>query len=97
MFSIKSRKKIRFLEKPNVPVCQTGQSGFQLMCSVTVYSIGPSPAKPDIPIFETGGFGISRITDELSDTIVADLDDWRTPLVHYLENPVHITDRKVRR
>jgi hypothetical protein len=24
-------------------------------------------------------------------------DDWRTPLVHYLENPGHITDRKVRR
>jgi hypothetical protein len=24
-------------------------------------------------------------------------DDWSTPLVHYLENPGHITDRKVRR
>jgi hypothetical protein len=23
--------------------------------------------------------------------------DWRTPLVHYLQNPSHITDRKVRR
>jgi hypothetical protein len=22
-------------------------------------------------------------------------DDWRTPLVHYLENPSHIADRKV--
>jgi hypothetical protein len=24
-------------------------------------------------------------------------DDWRTPLVRYLENPGHIVDRKVRR
>jgi hypothetical protein len=24
-------------------------------------------------------------------------DDWRTPLICYLENPGHITDRKVRR
>jgi hypothetical protein len=23
-------------------------------------------------------------------------DDWRTPLVHYLENPGHIADTKVR-
>jgi hypothetical protein len=24
-------------------------------------------------------------------------NDWRTPLVHYLENPDHIADRKVQR
>jgi hypothetical protein len=24
-------------------------------------------------------------------------DDWRTPLIHYLENPGHIADRKVQR
>jgi hypothetical protein len=24
-------------------------------------------------------------------------DDWRTPLVHYLENPDHIVDRKAQR
>jgi hypothetical protein len=27
--------------------------------------------------------------------MTTDLDDWRTPLVHYLENPGHIADRKV--
>jgi hypothetical protein len=27
---------------------------------------------------------------------MADPDDWRTLLVHYLENPGHIADRKVR-
>jgi hypothetical protein len=29
--------------------------------------------------------------------MMADPDDWRTPLVYYLENPSHIADRKVRR
>jgi hypothetical protein len=29
--------------------------------------------------------------------MMADLDDWRTPLVRYLENPGHIADRKVQR
>jgi hypothetical protein len=28
--------------------------------------------------------------------LTTDLDDWRTPLVRYLENPSHIVDRKVR-
>jgi hypothetical protein len=27
---------------------------------------------------------------------MVDPDDWRIPLVHYLENPGHIVDRKVR-
>jgi hypothetical protein len=29
--------------------------------------------------------------------MMANHDDWRIPLVHYLENPDHIADRKVRR
>jgi hypothetical protein len=29
--------------------------------------------------------------------MTVDPDDWRTPLVHYLENPGHIADRKVQR
>jgi hypothetical protein len=29
--------------------------------------------------------------------MTADLDDWRTPMVRYLENPGHITVRKVQR
>jgi hypothetical protein len=67
------------------------------MCGATFYSIGPSPAKPDSPVFETGWSGISRSSDESSETMMADPDDWRTPLVCYLGNPGHITDRKVQR
>jgi hypothetical protein len=29
--------------------------------------------------------------------MTTDPDDWGTPLIRYLENPGHITDRKVRR
>jgi hypothetical protein len=67
------------------------------MRSVTVCSIEPSSAKSDVPVSKIGGSGISRISDEASKTMTADPDDWRTPLVHYLENPGHIADRKVRR
>jgi hypothetical protein len=81
----------------DVPVCQTGQSGFQPMCSATIYSIGPSPPKPDSPVSETGGSKISRSSKEPSATMMVDLDDWRTPLLRYLENDGHLADRKVRR
>jgi hypothetical protein len=67
------------------------------MCSVTVCSIGPSPTKPNDSISEIGGSRISRTSDEASEMMTVDPDDWRTPLVCYLENPSHITDRKVRR
>jgi hypothetical protein len=50
-----------------------------------------------VPISETGGSRIFRISDEVSKTTTADPDDWRTPLVCYLENPGHIADRKVQR
>jgi hypothetical protein len=76
------------VEKLDVPVCQTGQFGFQPVCSVTIYSAEPSSTKPD-------GLGISRISHESSETTMTDPDDWRTPLVCYLENPDHTTDRKV--
>jgi hypothetical protein len=62
-----------------------------------ICSIGPSSAKPDVPELETGGSGISRGSDDLSATMMADPDDWRTPLVRYLENHGHIADWKVRR
>jgi hypothetical protein len=65
------------------------------MHSATVYYIGPDLVKPDSPISETGGSRISRTLDEASETMIADLDDWRTPLVRYLENPGHVADRKV--
>jgi hypothetical protein len=67
------------------------------MCNAIVYSVGSGLAKPDSLVSETRGSKISRITDESSETTMADLDDWRTPLVRYLENLGHITDRKVRR
>jgi hypothetical protein len=38
-----------------------------------------------------------RNLDETSETMTVDPDDWRTSLVHFLENPGHITDRKVQR
>jgi hypothetical protein len=63
---------------------------------MTVYSAELSSAKPDVPVSETGGSGISRILDEASKMTTVDLDDWRIPLVRYLENPDHIIDRKVR-
>jgi hypothetical protein len=51
--------------------------------------------KLDGLVFETGGSRISRTLDEMSKTMMVDPNDWRTPLVHYLENPIHIADRKV--
>jgi hypothetical protein len=51
--------KISFLEKLDVPVCQTGQSDFRAMCGATIYSIEPGSAKLDGPVFEIGGSRIS--------------------------------------
>jgi hypothetical protein len=67
------------------------------MCSVIICSTELSSAKPNGPVSETGESRISRISNESSETMMADLDDWRAPLVHYLENLEHIADRKVRR
>jgi hypothetical protein len=67
------------------------------MCSVTICSTEPSSAKPDGPVSETGGSRISKTSEESSKMMTVDPDDWRTPLVRYLENPSYIADRKVRR
>jgi hypothetical protein len=64
------------------------------MCSVTVYSVGPSPAKPDSPVSKTGQFRISSTLDKSNETMTVDPDDWRTPLGRYLENPSHIAEEK---
>jgi hypothetical protein len=63
-----NRGKFNFLEKSDVPVCQTEQSGFWPMSSVIVCSIVLSPAKSDSPVSEIGGSENSRITNELSKT-----------------------------
>jgi hypothetical protein len=83
------------LEKLDVPVYQTGQSSFWPMCSATICSAEPSSAKLDGPVSETGGSGISRILDESNEMMTTDPDDWRTPLICYLENPGHIAGRRV--
>jgi hypothetical protein len=65
------------------------------MHSAIVCSVGSDPANSDSPVSKTGESRISRTSDEASETTTADLHDWRTPLVRYLENPSHIADRKV--
>jgi hypothetical protein len=92
-----NRGNFGFLEKPDVPIFQTGQSDFWPMHNATVYSAKPSFAEPDIPVFETGASRISGISDEASKMMTANHDDWRTPLVRYLENPGHISNRKAQR
>jgi hypothetical protein len=67
------------------------------MCSATVCSVGSSPAKLDSPVSETGGSRIFKTSDKSSEIMTTDPNDWRTPLVCYLENPDYIADRKVRR
>jgi hypothetical protein len=79
----------------NVSVYQTGHSDFWPIHSAIVCSAEPSLAKPDVLVSETRGSGISRISDEASKMTTANPDDWRTPLVHYLENRGHSADRKV--
>jgi hypothetical protein len=83
------------LKKLNVPGCQIGQSKFWPMHSATIWSVELSSVKSDVPVSETEGSEIFRISDEASKMMTTDLDDWRTPLVHYLENPGHIVDCKV--
>jgi hypothetical protein len=86
-----------FWKKSDVPVCQTEQSGFRPVYNAIVYFVRPSPAKPDSPISKTRGSEIFRTSDTSSEIMMADPDDWRTHLVHYLENPGSIVDRKVQR
>jgi hypothetical protein len=65
------------------------------MHSTKIYSAEPCSAKPDSSVSETGRFEISRTSGKSSETMTADPDDWRTPIVCYLENPDHIADIKV--
>jgi hypothetical protein len=67
------------------------------MHSAIVCSAEPSSAKPEVSVFEIRGSEIPRISDKVSKITTIDLDDWRAPLVCYLENPSHIADRKVQR
>jgi hypothetical protein len=62
------------------------------ICYAELYS-----AKLDSPVLETGWSGIFRSSDDLGETMMTKPNDWRTPLIHYLENPGQFDDRKVRR
>jgi hypothetical protein len=90
-----NRGKFDFLEKSDVLFCQTGKSGFRPMYGAIVCSIGPSLEKLDGPVSKIGGSRIYRTSDEASEMMMVNHDDWRTPLVRYLENPGRIADRKV--
>jgi hypothetical protein len=60
-----------------------------------ICSTEPNSAEPDSPVSKTGGSRTSRTLDETSKTTMTSPDDWRTPLIHFLENPGHTADRKV--
>jgi hypothetical protein len=66
------------------------------MHSMTICSAESSSAKLDGPVSEIGGSKNSGKSGEASEMTTIDPDNWRTPLVRYLENPSHISDRKVR-
>jgi hypothetical protein len=76
---------------------KTGCSSFQLMHSAEICSTEPDLAKPDSMISEIGGSRISRNSDNLGEMTTTNPDDWRTPLVYYLENSSQFADRKVQR
>jgi hypothetical protein len=80
----------------DVLVSQTRWFNFWPMWSAKICSVEPSSAKLDGSVSETGGFKISRSSDKLVKMTTTEPNDWRTPLVHYLENPGHIADKKVR-
>jgi hypothetical protein len=62
------------------------------MQNAKICSAEPSSAQPDVPKSETGGSGISRGSDNLGEIAMVEPVDWRTPLIHYLENPSHVID-----
>jgi hypothetical protein len=67
------------------------------MRNAAICYVKPDSAKPDGPISESKGSRIFRNSDNSSEMTTIDLDDWRTSLIRYLENPDHIADRKVQR
>jgi hypothetical protein len=87
--------KLYILEKSDVLIYHSGCSGLHSMHNTKIYFVEPSLAKPDVLESETRGSDISRGSDDLGETTTAGLDDWRAPLIRYLENPDHVIDRKV--
>jgi hypothetical protein len=67
------------------------------MHSAKICSAEQSSAKPDVPELEIRGSGISRGLDDLGKIAAAEPVDWRTHLIHYLDNLGHVIDTKVQR
>jgi hypothetical protein len=67
------------------------------MQGAEICSAKPGSAKPDGPVSATGWCKNSRDLDDSSKSTMAEPDDWRTSLIHYLDNPGHIVGRNVRR
>jgi hypothetical protein len=84
-----------FWKKLDFSISQTGWSSVWPMQSAKICSAEPRSAKPDGSISQTGGSRISRSLDNLCEMMMVEPDDWRTLLIHYLENSGHIADRKV--
>jgi hypothetical protein len=61
-----------------------------------ICSVKPSSAEPDGPILEIRCSRNPRNLGQSSESTMVDPDDWRAPLVRYLENLGHVVDRKVR-
>jgi hypothetical protein len=76
---------------------KTECSDLQLMHSAKICSVESSLAKSDVLESKTRGSSISSGSDDLGKTVMIEPEDWRAPLVCYLENPGHAIDRKVQR
>jgi hypothetical protein len=59
--------------------------------------VNPVQQLLDAPISKTGGSRFSRSSKNLSKMMMVEPDDWRAPLIRYLENPNNSVVRKVRR
>jgi hypothetical protein len=65
------------------------------MHTAEICSTQPSLAKSEVPESKTGGSGISRSSDNSDKTMTVESDNWKTPLVCYLDNLSRVTDIKV--
>jgi hypothetical protein len=65
------------------------------MHSAEICYAEPNSTKLDISESETGVSGISRSSDDFGEIATSEHEDWKTLLVHYLEKPDHVFDRKV--
>jgi hypothetical protein len=64
------------------------------MHSAKICSVEQSSTKLDVPELETRGSGICRGSDDLGKIAATVHVDWRTPLIHYLENLGHVLIQK---